>query len=99
MFEHFWECIERDHTKTTKFLIKEQDIRVGWVDVIERPQLQVTIIVRKDYIDDFNILYEYERDFLELLEYETGIYMPVKSETVSEGIDCWYMDIEFYCSY
>lgn len=84
------------YPRITTFNIKEQDIIVGWVDIIEGPQLQVRIIAHKAYIDNFNILFKYKKDILELLEYETGVYMPFKSGTVSDYPDYWQMDLEFH---
>jgi hypothetical protein len=88
--------------RMTRFLIKEQDIQVGMVDVIEFewPQLKVQIIVYKAYADNFKVLYKYKRDVLELLEYETGMhYMPVKSESVCDNLDYIQMDLELHYHY
>jgi hypothetical protein len=75
------------------------DVIVGIVNVIEWPQLQVKITVYKAYIDDIDVLYKYRRDFIELLQYETGVYMPVKSESFRDNLDYVQMDLEFHYPY
>lgn len=99
--------------KITRFHIREQDLNeqdiideqgiiVGWVDILEWPEIQVQIIVYKDYVNSFNVLNvlnKYKRDFLELLEYETGMPMSIKSEDIYDKLDYWKMIIEFYDSY
>lgn len=87
----------RYHTRVTSFDIEEQDIIVGVVDIIKWPQLQVKIMVHKAYVNNFNILNvlnKYKRDILELLEYETGVCMPIKSEDIRDEIFGWQMDLE-----
>ena len=95
-----------DNYSGNSYHIEEQNIVVGRIDAvgvvlntIERPQLQIRIMVYKFYAGNPIILYKYISDVLELIEYETGKNMLVKSGYISDNFDCWQMDIDLHHPY
>jgi hypothetical protein len=95
-----------DNYLGNSYRIEEQNIIVGRIDavgivlnIIERPQLEIRIMVHKNYANNPNILYKYKNDILELLEYETGVYMPIKSGSIRDNFDYWEMYMEIHYPY
>lgn len=94
--------LDISYPRVNSYHIEEQNTIIGQVDtvgiinVMEWPQLEIRIMVYKAYVGNPEVLYKYRSDILELLEYETGVYMPLKSGSISDYPDCWQMDLEFH---